>query len=74
MLVLSILSFFISVFIVDVGACIAGVSPDASFLVLSAVVLAGAAKIAGASPLTRPRSSTASDRTGPARRPVAPRP
>jgi len=50
--VLSILSFFITIVIVDVGASIAGVSPDPGAFVLSAAVLAGAAIIPGATPLT----------------------
>lgn len=51
MLVFAILSFFITVFIVDVGAGFAGLSPNADFVVLSAAVIAGAAIVAGATPL-----------------------
>lgn len=52
MLVFAILSFFITVFIVNIGAGLAGVSPDeGGFVVLAAAVLAGAAIVAGASPM-----------------------
>ncbi|MFB6074234.1 MAG: hypothetical protein ABEJ89_04410 [Haloarculaceae archaeon] len=52
MLVLSILSFYITVFIVDIGAGIAGLSPPDGYTTLAAAVLAGAAIVAGASPLS----------------------
>lgn len=53
MLVFAILSFFVTVFIVDAGASLAGVSPDeGGFVVLAAAILAGAAISAGASPMT----------------------
>jgi hypothetical protein len=52
MLILAVVSFFITVFIVDVGAGLAGAAPDDGFLVLAAAVLAGAAIVAGATPLT----------------------
>lgn len=51
MLVFAILSFFVTVFIVDVGAGVAGLSPNADFVVLSAAIIAGAAITAGATPL-----------------------
>jgi hypothetical protein len=52
MLVFAILSFFITVFIVQVGAGLAGYSPSGDFIVLSAAILATGAIVAGASPLT----------------------
>lgn len=52
MLVFAILSFFITVFIVQVGAGLAGYSPSGDFVALSAAILAGAAISAGASPLS----------------------
>lgn len=51
MLGVAILSFFIAVFIVQVGAGIAGTTPDDGFVVLAAAVLATGAIVAGASPL-----------------------
>lgn len=52
MLVFAILSYFVTVFIVQVGAGIAGYSPSGDFIALSAAVLAASAIVAGASPLT----------------------
>lgn len=52
MLVFAILSFFVTVFIVNVGAGLAGFSPAGDFVVLSAAILATGAIVAGASPLT----------------------
>lgn len=52
MLVFAILSFFVTVFIVQVGAGLAGVSPAGDFIVLSAAILATGAIVAGASPMT----------------------
>lgn len=52
MLAFAILSFFVTVFIVQVGAGLAGYSPSGDFVALSAAILAGAAIAAGASPLT----------------------
>jgi len=46
MIVLAVLSFFVTVFVVDVGASLAGYD-DNAFVVLSAAVLAGSAIIAG---------------------------
>jgi hypothetical protein len=51
LLVFAILSFFITVFIVQVGAGLAGYSPGGDFIVLSAAVLATGAIVAGATPL-----------------------
>ncbi|MFB6150643.1 MAG: hypothetical protein ABEJ40_02445 [Haloarculaceae archaeon] len=52
LLVFAILSFFVTVFIVDAGASLAGLEPTADFVALSAAVLAGSAIVGGASPLT----------------------
>lgn len=51
MLVLAVLSYFITVFIVDTGAGFAGLDPSADFVALSAAVLAASAIMAGATPL-----------------------
>jgi hypothetical protein len=52
LLVFAILSFFITVFIVQVGAGLAGYSPTGDFVALSAAILATGAIVAGASPLS----------------------
>jgi hypothetical protein len=52
MLVFAILSFFVTVFIVQVGAGLAGYSPSGDFIALSAAILATGAIVAGASPMT----------------------
>lgn len=52
LLVFAILSFFVTVFIVQVGAGLAGYSPSGDFVVLSAAILATGAIVAGASPLS----------------------
>ncbi|MGB9930416.1 hypothetical protein [Haloarcula amylolytica] len=52
MLVFAILSFFVTVFIVQMGAGLAGFSPTGDFVVLSAAILATGAIVAGASPMT----------------------
>ncbi|MXR41906.1 hypothetical protein GRX01_11235 [Halobaculum sp. WSA2] len=52
LLVFAILSFFITVFIVQVGAGLAGYSPSGDFIVLSAAILATGAIVAGATPLS----------------------
>jgi len=52
MLVFAILSFFVTVFIVQMGAGLAGLSPTGDFVVLSAAILATGAIVAGASPMT----------------------
>ena len=51
MLLFAILSFFITVFIVQTGAGLAGYSPSGDFVALSAAILATGAIVAGASPL-----------------------
>jgi len=52
MLVFAILSFFVTVFIVDAGAGVAGFDPSADFVVLSASLLAAGAITAGSSPMS----------------------
>ena len=52
MLAFAILSFFVTVFIVQVGAGLAGYSPSGDFVVLSAALLATGAIVAGATPMT----------------------
>jgi hypothetical protein len=52
MLVFAILSFFVTVFIVQAGAGLAGLSPTGDFIVLSAAILATGAIVAGASPMS----------------------
>lgn len=49
MLVFAILSVFVTVFIVDVAASIAGLEPDEGFVVLGATIIAAAAIVAGGS-------------------------
>ena len=52
MLAFAILSFFVTIFIVQVGAGIAGYSPSGDFVALSAAILAASAIVAGASPMS----------------------
>lgn len=52
MLVFAILSFFVTVFIVQVGAGLAGKTPSGDFVVLSAAILATGAILAGATPMS----------------------
>jgi hypothetical protein len=52
LLVFAILSFFVTVFIVEVGAGVAGLSPNGNFVTLSAALLSGAAIVGGATPMT----------------------
>ncbi len=47
MLVFVILSLFVTVFVVDVAASIAGLEPDDGFVTLGATILAAAVIIAG---------------------------
>jgi len=51
MLVFAILSFFVTVFIVQTGAGLAGYTPSGNFVVLSAAILTTGAIVAGASPM-----------------------
>lgn len=52
LLVFAIVSFFVTVFIVQAGAGLAGYSPSGDFIVLSAAVLATGAIVAGATPMS----------------------
>lgn len=52
LLVFAVLSFFVTVFIVDVGANLAVESPSADFVTLSAAIISAGSVMAGASPLT----------------------
>jgi hypothetical protein len=52
LLVFAIASFFVTVFIVQVGAGLAGYSPSGDFIVLSAAILATGAIVAGATPMS----------------------
>jgi len=52
MLAFAILSCFVTVFIVQVGAGLAGYSPTGDFVALSAAILAASAIVAGASPMS----------------------
>ncbi|WP_255152868.1 hypothetical protein [Halorarius halobius] len=52
MLVFAILSFFVTVFIVQIGAGLAGYSPSGDFVALSAAILSASAIMAGASPMS----------------------
>jgi len=51
LLVFAILSFFVTVFIVQAGAGLAGYSPSGDFVALSAAILATGAIVGGASPM-----------------------
>jgi hypothetical protein len=51
LLLFAILSYFVTVFIVQAGAGLAGYSPSGDFVALAAAILAGAAIVGGASPL-----------------------
>ena len=52
LLVFAVISFFITVFIVQAGAGLAGYSPSGDFIVLSAAILATGAIVAGATPMS----------------------
>ncbi|MFC7236294.1 hypothetical protein [Halosegnis marinus] len=52
LLVFAIISYFITVFIVQVGAGLAGYSPGGDFVVLSAAILATGAIVAGSTPMS----------------------
>ena len=58
LLVFAIVSFFVTVFIVQAGAGLAGYSPGGDFVVLSAAILATGAIVAGATPMTGLGGST----------------
>ena len=52
MLVIAILSFFVNVFIVQMGAGLAGYAPSGDFVVLAAAIMGTGAIVAGAAPMT----------------------
>lgn len=52
MLAFAILSFFVTVFIVNMGAELAGYSPSGDFVVLSAAILSTGAIVSGATPMS----------------------
>lgn len=52
MLVFAILSFFVTVFIVDAGASLAGFDPSGDFVIIAAALLAAGAITAGSTPLS----------------------
>lgn len=52
LLVFAILSYFVTVFIVQVGAGLAGYSPSGDFVVLAAAIIATGAIVAGATPVS----------------------
>jgi hypothetical protein len=54
MLAFAVLSLFVTVFVVDVAAAIAGLNPDDGFVVLGATVLAGTAILAGGVGFAKP--------------------
>ncbi|WP_280588350.1 hypothetical protein [Halorubrum sp. Boch-26] len=57
MLAFAVLSLFVTVFVVDVAASIAGLSPADGFVVLGATVLAGTAILAGGVGFATPEDS-----------------
>ncbi|AHG02675.1 hypothetical protein HALDL1_02825 [Halobacterium sp. DL1] len=52
LLVLAVVSFFITIFIVDAGAALANLDPSPDFVTLAAAVLTAGAIVGGASPLS----------------------
>jgi len=52
LLVLAVVSFFVTIFIVDAGASLAGLSPSDDFVTLAAALLTAGAIVGGATPLT----------------------
>lgn len=56
MLAFAILSLFVTVFVVDVAATIAGLTPADGFVVLGATILAGTAILAGGVGFARPEA------------------
>jgi len=59
MLAFAVLSLFVTVFVVDVAASIAGLNPVDGFVVLGATVLAGSAILAGGVGFATPESDDA---------------
>jgi hypothetical protein len=58
MLAFTILSLFVTVFVVDVAASIAGLDPSDGFVVLGATILAGTAILAGGVGFASPEEQT----------------
>jgi len=52
LLVLAVVSFFVTIFIVDAGASLAGLSPGDDYVTLAAALLTAGAIVGGATPLT----------------------
>lgn len=52
LLVMAILSFFVTIFIVDAGAALAGYEPTGDFVTLSAAILSAGAILGGATPMS----------------------
>lgn len=52
LLIFAVLSFFVTVFIVQVGAGLTGYSPSGDFVALSASIIATGAIVAGATPVS----------------------
>jgi hypothetical protein len=52
LLALAVISFFVTIFIVDAGASLAGLNPGDDFVTLAAAVLTAGAIVGGATPLT----------------------
>ena len=52
LLMFAVLSYFVTVFIVDMGGGLAGYSPSGDFIALSAAVLATGAIVAGSTPMS----------------------
>jgi hypothetical protein len=51
LLVMAILSFFVTIFIVDAGAALAGYQPSGDYVTLSAAILSAGAILGGATPM-----------------------
>jgi len=58
MLGFAILSLFVTVFVVDIAASIAGLNPEDGFVVLGATILAGTAILAGGVGFASPEEQT----------------
>lgn len=58
MLVFAILSLFVTVFVVDFAAAIGGLSPEDSYVVLGATIIAAAVIVAGGVGFALPEEAT----------------
>ncbi|EMA61967.1 hypothetical protein C469_05922 [Halorubrum lipolyticum DSM 21995] len=56
MLAFAVLSLFVTVFVVDLAAAIAGLNPEDGFVVLGATILAGTAILAGGVGFAKPET------------------